>query len=208
MVKKDYIYAAIIGLVTAFFASLLVTYGDISREFGGFVIPLWSLFVVLPIGEYVAYVIASRLFSHIIALKQMGRFAIVGLMNFTVDAGILTYLTSTNASYDGATLLLFNVISVSIAIVNSYFWQRGWTFKETDAPSRKEFLIFVAVTIMGIVINTAILFLMIEYAPRDSFNQQQFVVVAKVAATLVSLFWNFFGYKLIVFKDNTPQTNP
>jgi len=203
MFKKDYLYAGIIGLITAFFGRLLLINNEVTLAYGGFSLPLWSLFVILPVAEYIAYIIASRLFSHILFLKQLGRFGIVGLMNVCVDIGIATTL---RRAYDidpkSAEMLPILVIASAIAIVNSYFWQRMWTFAEKAPPSSKEFITFVIVTLIGLGLNTAVSVAIIQGVGALSvLSPDRIVTISKIAATAVSLFWNFLGYKFIVFKE-------
>src|SRR3989344_1450663 len=203
MLKKDYWYAAAIGLITAFFARLLLINTEVMLAYGNLSLPLWSLFIILPIAECAAYVIASKLFSHILVLKQLGRFGIVGLMNVCVDIGIATSLRRAYAidPLNAADMLPVLVVASSIAIVNSYFWQRMWTFAEKAPPSRKEFISFVIVTLIGLAINTAIAFLAIQgISALDGLQEDRVVTLSKILATVVSLFWNFLGYKFIVFK--------
>lgn len=202
MFKKDFLFAAIIGFITAVFARLILINATVSLSLGGSKVPLWSLFIILPVVEYIAYVVASKLFSHILFLKQLGRFGIVGLMNFSVDTGILTALSVWTGIFAGVRLAPLNVVSATIAIVNSYFWQRTWTFAEKAPPSRKEFLAFLAITVMGIVINSALVSLLTSVvSPFDGLSTPARIeVAAKIGATLVTLFWNFLGYKFFVFK--------
>lgn len=194
--KKDYWYAAVVGLITAFFIRLIFINSELPLP-----IPFWSLFIILPILEFVAYVVASRLFAHILALKQLGRFGIVGLMNFSVDTGILTSLSIATGIFSGPRLTPLNIVSGTIAILNSYFWQRTWTFSEKAPPSKKEFFFFIFITVIGIGLNTLLVILLtVIIPPFEYLTPTRLEVVAKVGATLVSLFWNFFGYKFIVFR--------
>lgn len=205
MFKKDYWYAAIIGLITAFFVSLILINTDIDLSYGDYSIPIWSLFVIFPLSEFITYIIASKLFSHILALKQLGRFGIVGLMNFSVDTGIAVSLRV----WSGVDVQSFKILYVFaasgiVAIINSYYWQRAWTFAEKDPPSRAEFLRFVLITIGGIVVNSLTAFLVIKaLTPLEIgfLTDDRLVVVSKALAIGVSLFWNFLGYKFFVFKE-------
>ncbi len=202
--KKDYWYAGVIGLVTAFFGRLLLANNEVVLAYGGFSLPLWSLFVILPIAEFVAYIIASKLFSHILFLKQLGRFGIVGLMNVCVDIGIATTLRRAYGvdPLDTMDMLPVLVAASSIAIVNSYFWQRMWTFAEKAPPTRKEFLAFVVVTLIGLGLNTLVSIAIIQgVGALGAFSADRILTISKIAATAVSLFWNFLGYKFIVFKE-------
>ncbi len=171
--------------------------------YGEYTLPLWSLFLIFPVSEYIAYVVASKLFSHVLFLKQLGRFGIVGLMNFAVDTGIATTL---RRAYDvdpaSSQIIPILIVATIVAIVNSYFWQRMWTFAEKEPPSRKEFLAFVTITLLGLAINTSITFVAIKGISAFGALQQadRLVTVAKILATGVSLFWNFLGYKFFVFR--------
>lgn len=202
MVRKDYWYAAIIGLITAFFGRLLLINNAVVLTYSGFTLPLWSLFLILPVVEFIAYIIASKLFSHILILKQLGRFGIVGLMNVCVDIGIATTLRRMyDIDPESSKMIPVFVIASAIAIVNSYFWQRMWTFAEKAPPSRKEFIAFVVVTLIGLAINTGIALLAIRGINMlDSLQEDRLVTLSKILATVVSLFWNFLGYKFIVFR--------
>lgn len=202
MFKKDFLYAAIIGFITAAFVTPILVFSETPLAYGGVSIPLWTLFLLLPLGEYGAYVVASGLFSHITALKQLGRFGIVGLMNFSVDTGIVYTLQHyTGIGINDPRILYLFVASASIAIVNSYFWQRTWTFSEKAPPSTKEFMGFLIVTLLSIGINSGATFLAGNILLRLDFIAESRVLGAsKIIATAVSLFWNFFGYKFIVFK--------
>ena len=204
MFKKDYWYAAIIGLITAFFVSIILINTDTNLSYRGYQISIWSLFIIFPLSEFIAYVIASKLFSHIIALKQLGRFGIVGLMNFSVDTGIAVSLRVwTGVDVQSLRILYVFAASGVVAIINSYYWQRAWTFAEKDPPSRAEFLRFVAITIGGIFVNSLMAFLVIKMLTPFEIGfltDDRLVVVSKASAISVSLFWNFLGYKFFVFK--------
>jgi len=202
MFKKDSVYALVIGLITAFFASLILINTATPLRIGSIDLPLWTLFITLPIVEYIAYVIASGLFSHVLALKQLGRFGIVGLMNFSVDVGILSALSARTGIYGGVAIIPLNMISVVVAIINSYYWQRNWTFAEKAPPTRKEFTKFVVITLIGIAINSLLVYFFLEFVmPGGVLTPARLEVVAKIGATVVSLFWNFLGYKFLVFKE-------
>ena len=202
MLKKDFISAAVVGFITAVFMIPILVFSETPLAYSDLTLPLWSLFLIVPIGEYAAYIVASKLFSHITALKQLGRFGIVGLMNFCVDTGIvytLQYYTGIGIN-DPRILYLF-VMSASVAIVNSYFWQRNWTFSEKAPPTAKEFMGFLFVTILSIGINSGVAFVVGNILlGLNVIAASRVLGASKVIATVVSLFWNFFGYKFIVFK--------
>lgn len=200
--RNDYSIAGLIGFITAIFITPILIFSDTPLAYKGFTVPLWSLFILLPVVEYIAYVVASKLFSHVQTLRQLGRFGIVGLMNFSVDTGIVYTLQHyTGIGLSDPRMLYLFVTSGAIAIVNSYFWQRAWTFSEKTAPTPKEFIGFLLVTLLSIAINSSVAFLAGNFILRlDIIAESKVLGASKIIATIVSLFWNFFGYKLFVFK--------
>lgn len=201
MPKKDYLFALIVGFITALFFRLILLNTATQLAYGGIRLPLWSLFIILPAAQYTAYLIALRFFQRFATLRELGRFGIVGLMNFSVDTGIVSELrTRTGISIEDPRIIWLLLVGTSIAILNSYFWQRTWTFREKAPPSRKEFMLFVFVTLVGIGINIGFAYITIlSLSPLGLFTEPRLLVVSKVAATAISLFWNFFGYKFFVF---------
>lgn len=202
MIKRDHKIVALLGFITAVFLSIILINTDIHLSFRGYTISRWILYFLLPALEVLAYAFASQLFRHFTTVRQMGRFGIVGLMNFSVDTGLLSFLSAQSGIYSGIGIIPLNTISVAVAIVNSYYWNRNWTFTSQSQSSRKEFFQFLAVTIGGIIINGVLVYVFTTYAPLiDSITPERLEVVAKIASTVISLFWNFFGLKFFVFKS-------
>lgn len=139
-------------------------------------------------------------------IKQFSKFIIVGGVNTGIDFAVLNvlmYLTQINA---GPMLFLLNCISFSVAVVNSYYMNRRWTFQEaaTELDDKKpavQFSQFFVVSIIGILINGGILTVITTFIPAPfGLSAQLWANVAKLFATGASLVWNFVGYKLFVFK--------
>ena len=67
--------------------------------------------------------------------------------------------------------------------------------------SGRELLLFIIVSLIGILINSQILDKGTTYvAPQFGLNQELWTNFIKIGATGVALVWNFIGYKLLVFK--------
>lgn len=102
-----------------------------------------------------------------------------------------------NASY--AASPVFKLITTGIAIFNSFWWNRSWTFgittKEQRAAQLKK---FYAVAIIGAALNTVILTLLGNIIPG---HERRSWAIATIIATIVVAFWNFFGQKLWTFKQ-------
>lgn len=66
------------------------------------------------------------------------------------------------------------------------------------------FMAFAIVSIIGLLINISIVTLVSTYltpGSLGSINVDLLKNIAKIMATIVSLMWNFIGYKLVVFKQ-------
>jgi len=128
---------------------------------------------------------------------------VIGFMNTAIDFAVLNLLMWATGIYSGRWIFLLNIGSVMVAVFNSYFWNKYWTFKARDAKeTKKEFLQFVLVTLVGMLINSSIVFGITTIVPLNflGIGKEVWANLAKVAATGFSLIWNFIGYKFIVFK--------
>lgn len=66
---------------------------------------------------------------------QLLRFAAIGSLNTALDFVILNYVTKSFDVTSGLALGALNVISFSAAIIQSYIWNRAWTFSEGSGVS-------------------------------------------------------------------------
>ena len=135
-------------------------------------------------------------------ISQFSKFVVIGFVNTGIDFGILNLLMWLFKIYSGKWLILFNVTSFTVAVVNSYFWNKLWVFKDKEeSETGKKFSQFMLITLIGMVINSSIVFGVATYiSPFFGLSQKVWTNLAKVAATGFSLIWNFTGYKFIVFK--------
>ncbi|MBL8030995.1 MAG: GtrA family protein [Candidatus Doudnabacteria bacterium] len=201
-------------------------------------------------------------------ILQLLKFGCIGALNAALDFILLNLLTETFSIQKGAGLGALNIVSVSAAIIQSYFWNKSWAFVKTGTVSvlkqftrlvlvgglgvtafaavlvgsqlnygaayfawllclyivlqlgvwasvrgdsvsvpsqsgtRAEFAGFVAVSVIGAGINSLILTGLVAYFGHSlpGISEKLFKNIAKIAATVVSLMWNFVGYKFFVFR--------
>lgn len=122
-------------------------------------------------------------------ILQFIKFNIVGIMNTAVDFAIFVLLTSVFGLHH----MIAQVISYSCGIVNSYLWNKFWTFKQKRAFSSSEALKFLIVNIISLGVSLIFLYIFRDRAGLS-------VLVSKVIATMFSLVVNFAGNKFWVFK--------
>lgn len=122
------------------------------------------------------------------------RFVLVGGTNTAIDFGILFILHGL-----GLNKYIANIISTLIAFIFSFFANRHFTFK-SEKDARKQIIPFTVVTLSGLWILQPIIIWFI-LIPLHAIDQNAALFIAKLAATIVSLIWNYILYSRFVFKD-------
>ncbi len=135
-------------------------------------------------------------------LQQLMRFVVVGLINTGIDFLILNVEMFLTRITSGPGMIAQNAISFGVATINSYYLNKKWTFSDNERKKEGiKFTQFLTVSIIGIIINTIIVYLFTtSVQPMFGLNPQLWANVGKIIATAISLIWNFLGYKFIVFK--------
>ena len=133
-------------------------------------------------------------------IGQFSRFFVVGVINAAIFLGVLNLLTWISGIYSGLLLVWFNCVAFILALLNSYFLNKKWTFGDRAGHENIVVARFVVVTVIGLVINTAVLYIMTTlFGPQFGISPAWWVNVSSVVATGFSLIWNFAGYKYMVF---------
>lgn len=135
--------------------------------------------------------------------KQVIKFVIVGGVNTGIDFLVLNILIYVTGITAGVEIFILNSISFSLAVVNSYFMNKRWTFQDKTQTEQEpiKFSRFLAVSVVGVIINGLVLTgITTSIAPLFGLSEILWANVAKLAATGASLIWNFVGYKFFVFK--------
>ena len=121
------------------------------------------------------------------------RFALVGGTNTAIDFGILFLLHSL-----GLNKYIANIISTSVAFIFSFFANRSFTFK-SEKGAGKQVIPFLVVTLTGLwILQPAVIWVVL--LPLGNLDQNIALFIAKLAATVVSLVWNYILYSRFVFK--------
>ncbi|QQS21284.1 MAG: GtrA family protein [Candidatus Moraniibacteriota bacterium] len=134
---------------------------------------------------------------------QLAKFGLIGTANCIVDLGIFSFFIWKTGIAEGNMIIVFKIISVSIAIVNSYIWNKFWAFdeKRTDEQTiRTQFVQFLAVSISAMVLNTTITYILIHFfSGITGMTPERWATASSAIASVLVLFWNFVGYKFFVF---------
>lgn len=141
------------------------------------------------------------------------KFATVGTLGAVIDYGLLNLLIL-NAGFPK---FWANCCSFTAAVLSNFVWNRLWTFPESrERPVGSQLLQFAVINLIGLAINQSI-FLSVDHfvlgeagvwaalssqiglalgigAPVVAYN------LSKACATVVALFWNFGGNRLVTYR--------
>ena len=123
-------------------------------------------------------------------LSQIAKFMTVGVLNTAIDAGI--YLTLTRWLGFGSAPVLAKGIAYAIGMLNSFFWNRSWTFGARGNLWRAAGL-FTLTHIFALAINAGTMAFVLDAMQLPE-------LIALGAATTASFVWNFVLNKLVVFR--------
>lgn len=99
----------------------------------------------------------------------------------------------------GAGLPVMTAIAAGFAILNSYYWNRRWTFRAVGHERQvKQISKFFTIALIGLGLNTVITTVVFKLANTDEGIA---AAIGKVTATAIVLFWNFFGQKYFTFRQ-------
>jgi putative flippase GtrA len=154
-------------------------------------------------------------------LRQFIKFGIVGVSSSLINFGL-----SNLFHYRlGWPLIPALTLAFFLSVLNGFFWNRRWTFKEARGkPAHTQSLQFLLVNVVGWLLNTSIVVLIIlsyrsqgrglASSPDElhriltamftNTGRQEYGPLlfnaALLVATAVVVFWNFFANRLWTFK--------
>lgn len=138
------------------------------------------------------------------------KFCLVGTANTIIDFVILNILIIGGLGFVGPKL-----IASSVAMLFSFFANRSFTFESRSTRIKEEFAKFIAVNVLGILLLQNILVYLLakllvgagSFASEYAASSWEIILssellafnIANVIAIFLSLVWNYFFYKTVVF---------
>lgn len=122
------------------------------------------------------------------------RFILVGIANTAIDFFVLFGLTAL-----GVELILANMISTSVALTFSFFFNRSFTFRSSGRKT-SQILGFLAVTLVGLWVLQPLILVFFVPLLTPVFDRELSIIGSKMLATVVSMVWNYLLYDSLVFK--------
>lgn len=121
-------------------------------------------------------------------IEQLAKFSVVGFAAFGIDYGVLMLLSQVF----GVDPILSAGISFVVSVVFNYLASMRFVFTRRDDLSRsRELAIFVALSVVGLLINEVLMWLGVLLAGKSALA----LTVTKVFATAVVMVWNFWSRK-------------
>lgn len=124
-------------------------------------------------------------------ITQFIKFGIVGLSNTLISYGTYAGLTFLGVPY-----ILSSVIAFFISVLNSFYWNNKYVFKQGNGEKRNMWAAliktFAAYAGTGFVLNNILLYIGVEYLHFSKYIVPIFTLVITVPINfLVNKFWSF-----------------
>lgn len=121
-------------------------------------------------------------------IAQFMKFGVVGAIAFVIDYGLLALLTEVF----GVNYLVSATISFTASVIFNYVASMRYVFTHKEGMSRRrEFAIFVVLSVIGLGINNACM-----WAGVELFGIHY--LLTKIAATVIVMVWNFVTRKIFL----------
>lgn len=121
-------------------------------------------------------------------IAQFLKFGVVGFIAFFIDYGLLAFCTEVL----GINYLVSATIGFTVSVVFNYIASMRYVFVHKEGMSRsKEFIIFVVLSVIGLLINNGCMWAGVELLGIH-------YLIVKIGATVIVALWNFITRKLLL----------
>lgn len=132
-------------------------------------------------------------------IQQFLKFGVVGVIAFFIDSGIMMLLHNVC----GMPIIPANVISFSVSVIFNYIASMKYVFEgRNDISKTREFVIFIILSVIGLIINTFIMWIIVDVAFSKMNNATALYNIlclgAKIFATAIVTVYNFVTRKIFL----------
>jgi putative flippase GtrA len=126
-------------------------------------------------------------------LEQIVKFGIVGAIAFVIDYAVLFILVQ----FFHMDSIVAATISFTVSVIFNYLASMKYVFVgRADQSKQKQFVIFVVLSVIGLLINDGIMWVL--NGILQVFIPTYYYMVSKVVATAVVMVWNFVSRKIFL----------
>lgn len=122
-------------------------------------------------------------------LNQILKFGLVGGTAFVIDYVLLYFCTE----FLHIHYLISSIISFTVSVIFNYILSIKWVFDVKKKQDVKDFVIFIILSVIGLGINSLIMYVMVE-----KFGV--YYMFSKIVSTVVVMVYNFITRKIFVEK--------
>lgn len=142
-------------------------------------------------------------------ITQFVKFAGVGFICFFIDYGIFKIVTMALKAATGFVYsdIIGNVCGFSVSVIVNYYLSMKYVFvRKEDMDRKKEFTVFVVLSIIGGILNTLIIWVIDHPVYGNSELLQSKLSlgmvenIAKILATAIVMVYNFVTRKVFLEK--------
>lgn len=145
-------------------------------------------------------------------VQQLIKFGFVGAICFVIDyiIGLIVLnvlLTLLSANYFEIASVVGSAVGFTVSVIVNYILSFKFVFeRKDDLDKRAEFVIFVLLSIVGLIINSLIIWIAVgPVYGNSSFLQENagynlVYTGAKIAATAIVMIYNFITRKIFLEK--------
>lgn len=197
MQLSNVIFAVITGLTAGIISWRILIFLEKPRLYG---YDTRLLIVGLPAVWIAVVAIGYALDPWISFMAELGKFGVIGATNAAVDFGVLNILVYWTAVTKGKYYALFKACSFSVAVVHSYLWNKYWAFESGGSVSGKEFIEFISVYLVGMIINVGVAaYVANRISPKFGLSEKAWATISAMAGSVAALLVSFVGFRVFVF---------
>lgn len=111
--------------------------------------------------------------------KKIVKFCVVGFIGAAIDFGLLAILVEVFAW----PVLIANTCSFIIALVNNFWLNKFWTWRDTSDQHVGQFVKYSLTSVVGLGINTLLMWLSLKIG--------LYYLLAKFFISIIVAFWNY-----------------
>lgn len=123
-------------------------------------------------------------------ISQLYRFGVVGIISFIIDYLLLIFMVEVIGIY----YMFSATVSFAVSTIFNYIFSMLWVFKIERLNKHRNFVIFILLSIIGLVINQVIMYVFVE-------KFKVYYIITKLIATAVVMIWNFTTKKIHLEKN-------
>ncbi|GAC1647348.1 MAG: hypothetical protein NVS4B12_15030 [Ktedonobacteraceae bacterium] len=157
------------------------------------------------IANYETHPLRQR--QHVYAsLWQLVRFALVGILNTSVDILLLNLLLWRFPTHNANLLLSYNSLAYLLGAINSFYFNKYWTFNHSKKTTRSELLRFALLSLFGILCNDSIIWIAAQLLHPLIASNFLWANTSKAVAIIGTATISYLGMRLWVFAGSSRTT--